>query len=55
MNLEEEVAMKIGNDERWKTLPYDYTYLSIALGLSYAQAYGGFINRQSPEQVYFSE
>ena len=55
MNLEEEVAEKIANDERWKGLPYDYAYISIALGLSYAQAYGGFINRQSPEQVYFAE
>ena len=42
MNLDEEVAYKFQQDKRWtdNSIPYDYAYISIALGLSYAQAYG---------------
>ena len=55
MELAEEVRMKMNSDSHWKELPYEYAYISIALGLSYAQAYNGFTHRQTPEQVYFAE
>lgn len=57
MNLDEEVAYKFQQDKRWtdNSIPYDYAYISIALGLSYAQALGGFHNRKTPYEVYFAE
>lgn len=55
MNLEEEVSQKISDDPRWKDLPYEYAFLSICAGLTFAQAWSGFINRQSPEKVMFDD
>lgn len=55
MSLEEEVSVKIANDPRWKELPYEYAYLCISLGLTFQQSWAGFLNRQSPEQIYFRE
>ena len=57
MNLDEAVGYKFQQDKRWtdNSIPYDYAYISIALGLSYAQALGGFHSRKTPEEVYFAE
>ena len=55
MDLNQEVSEKIKADERWKNLPYDYAYLSIAAGLTYPQAYAGFLNRLTPEETMFRE
>lgn len=55
MSLREEILSKMESDERWKELPYDYAYLSICAGLTFAQAWSGFINRQSPEKTMIRE
>ena len=55
MDLNQEVSEKIKADERWKNLPYEYAYLSIAAGLTYPQAYAGFLNRLPPEETMFRE
>ena len=55
MSLEEEVSRKMNDDPRWGELPYEYAYLSICAGLTFAQAWSGFINRESPEKAMFRD
>lgn len=53
MNFEDEIKYRMEKDPRWRTLPYDYAVISIALMLTFQQAYAGFTSRKPPEEVMF--
>ena len=53
LSLEEEVSLKMEQDERWRLIPYDYAYLCIAHLFTFEDALEGIRKHLTPDELFF--